>query len=55
MKVTKMIMLKWMNEYIRKDNIQNDYIWKNVNVAPIEEKIMEVRLWKFGHMCKEVR
>ena len=39
-----------MRGYIRKDKLQNEYIWEKVGVAPIEEKMTKVRLWWFGHV-----
>ena len=44
-----MTMLKWISGHIRKDKFQNDYIWKKVGVAPIEEK----QDYKGLGMCKE--
>ena len=39
MSLAKMKMLKQMTRHMRKDKIQNDCIWKEVDVALIEKKI----------------
>ena len=45
-----MRMLIWISGHITKDKLRNDCIQENIGVAPIEEKMMEVRLRWFGHV-----
>lgn len=49
MGVDEMRILRWMGGHIRKDKILNDHIRKQVEVASIEEKMLENRLSWFGH------
>ena len=39
-----MRILRWISGHTRKYKLQNDYIREKVGVAPIEEKMTEVRL-----------
>ena len=39
-----MRMLRWMSGHNRKDRIKNEDIRKKVSVAPIIEKLIEMRL-----------
>ena len=39
-----------MSRHIRNDKIQNDCIQEKVDVALIEEKMMDTQLWWFGYM-----
>jgi hypothetical protein len=43
-------MLQWICGHIRKDHVQNDDIHKKLEVAPVEEKLMQHRLRWFGHI-----
>ncbi|KAJ7957676.1 Retrovirus-related Pol polyprotein LINE-1 [Quillaja saponaria] len=50
MGVAKIRMLRWMTGHTRKDRIRNEEIRKKVEVAPIEEKMRENCLCRFGHI-----
>ncbi|XP_070031589.1 uncharacterized protein [Nicotiana tomentosiformis] len=50
MKVAEMRMLRLMCEHTRIDRIRNEVIRDKVGVAPIEDKMWEVRLKWFGHV-----
>ena len=50
MGVIKIRMLRWMSGRTRKYKLWNDHIWKKVRVAPIKEKMTEIRLQQFGHV-----
>ncbi|PKA52703.1 ataxia telangiectasia mutated family protein [Apostasia shenzhenica] len=45
-----MRMLRWMCGYTRKDRMRNEHIRKKVGVAPIEDKLREIRLRWFEHL-----
>ena len=45
-----MRILIWMNRYTIKNRLQNDYIWNKIRAAPIEEKMIEIRLRWFEHV-----
>ena len=48
--VAEMRMIRWMCGYTRVDRISNGVIRDLVKVAPIEDKLREVRLRWFGHV-----
>jgi len=48
--VAEMRMIRWMCGYTRMDIISNGVIRDLVKVAPIEDKLGEVRLRWFGHV-----
>ena len=48
--VVEMRMLRWMNDYTRMDRIRNDNIRNKIGVAPIEDKVHEGRLRRYGHI-----
>ena len=48
--VAKMKMIRWMCGYTRMDRISNRAIRGLVKVAPIEDKLREIRLRWFGHV-----
>uniref|UniRef100_A0A0A9GK67 Uncharacterized protein n=1 Tax=Arundo donax TaxID=35708 RepID=A0A0A9GK67_ARUDO len=48
--VVEMRILRWMCGYTRKDRVRNDDIRDRVDVAPIEEKLVQHRLRWFGHI-----
>ncbi|KAK9755495.1 hypothetical protein RND81_01G029500 [Saponaria officinalis] len=50
MSVAEMRMLRWMYGHTRKDRLGNEIIREKVEVAPIEDKMMENRLRWFGHV-----
>ena len=50
MKVAEMRMLRWMCGHTRMDKIRNADIREKVGVAPMEDKMREVRLRWFGHI-----
>ena len=50
MKVAEMKMLRWMCWHTRMDKIRNEDIREKVGVAPMEDKMREVRLRWFGHI-----
>ena len=50
--VSKIRMLKQISEYIRNDKFWNSYIQEKVEVVPIEEKMIEIRL-RCLNICKE--
>ena len=39
-----------MSKHTRNDKIRNDYMWKKVGVAHMEEKMIEARIWWFEHV-----
>jgi hypothetical protein len=50
MSVAEMRMLCWIYSHTRKDRIRNDDIRDKLGVAPIQEKLVQHRLWWFGHI-----
>ncbi|CAH9095909.1 unnamed protein product [Cuscuta epithymum] len=50
MSVAEMCMLCWMCGHTRKDHVRNETIRQRVGVAPIEDKMRELRLRWFGHV-----
>ena len=50
--VAEMRMIRWMCDYMRMDRIINRVIRDLVKVAPIGDKMREIRLKWFGHVKK---
>jgi hypothetical protein len=50
MSVAEMRMLRWICGHTRKDRIRNDDIRDKIGVAPIQEKLVQHRLRRFGHI-----
>ena len=48
--VAEIRMIRWMCGLTRLDRIRNEVIRSLVEVAPIEEKLREMRLRWFGHV-----
>ena len=48
--VVEMRMLCWICGHTRRDRVQNDDICDRLEVAPIEEKLVQYRLRWFGHV-----
>ena len=48
--VAEMLMLRWICGHIRMDRVRNDDICDRLEVAPIEEKLVQHRLSWFGHV-----
>jgi hypothetical protein len=48
--ISEMRMLHWICGHTRKDRIRNDDIRDKLAVAPIQEKLVQHRLWWFGHI-----
>ena len=45
-----MRMLRWIGGHRRMDRVRNDDIRDHLEVAPIEEKLVQHRLSWFGHV-----
>jgi hypothetical protein len=43
-------MLRWICSHTRRDRVQNDDIRERLEVAPVEEKLVQHRLRRFEHM-----
>ena len=43
-------MLRWICGHTRRDQVQNDDIRDSLGVAPIEEKLVQHPLRRFGHV-----
>ena len=52
--VVEIRMIQWMCGYTRPDRIRNVVTRYTVGVAPIEDKISEMRLRWFGHVKRSV-
>ena len=52
--MAEMRMLRWISEYTRKNKIWNEEIRLEIGVVPIDEKIIESRLWCFGYVQRSV-
>ncbi|KAG2588625.1 hypothetical protein PVAP13_5NG358781 [Panicum virgatum] len=50
MSVAEMRMLRWFCGHTRRDRVRNKTIRERVGVAPIEEKLTQLRLRWFGHV-----
>jgi hypothetical protein len=50
MGVAKIRMLRWICGHTRKDRIRNDDIRDKLEVAPIQEKLVQHHLRWFGHI-----
>ena len=48
--VAEMRMLRWICGHTRMDRVRNDDIRDRLEVAPIEEKLVQHRLSWFGHV-----
>jgi hypothetical protein len=48
-------MLRWICGHTRRDRVRNEDIRDRVEVAPIEEKLVQHRLRWFGHVQRPVR
>jgi len=48
--VVEMRMIRWMHSYTRMDRIKNGLIRDLVKVAPIEDKMREIRLRWFSYV-----
>ena len=48
--VAEMRMLRWICGHTRMDRVRNDDIRDRLEVAPIEEKLVQHRLRWFGHV-----
>ncbi|KAM3260777.1 hypothetical protein ACQJBY_051812 [Aegilops geniculata] len=53
--VAEMRILRWSCGHTRKDRVRNDDIRDRAGVAPIEEKLVQHRLWWFGHIRAGLR
>jgi hypothetical protein len=45
-----MRMLQWICSHTRRDRVRNDDIRERLEVAPVEEKLVQHRLRWFGHI-----
>jgi hypothetical protein len=50
MSVAEMRILRWICGHTKKDWIRNDDIRDKFGVTPIQEKLIQHRLWWFGHI-----
>ncbi|RCV17714.1 hypothetical protein SETIT_3G241500v2 [Setaria italica] len=48
--VAEMRMLRWICDHTRRDRVRNEDIRDRLEVAPIEEKLIQHRLRWFGHV-----
>ena len=53
LRITEMLMLRWICGKTLKDRIRNEHIQEIVGVAPIEDKMRENRLRWFGHVQRK--
>ena len=50
LRVAEIRMIRWMCGYTRTDRIRNEVIRDLVKVAPIEDKMREIKFRWFGHV-----
>jgi hypothetical protein len=50
MSVAEMRILRWICGHTRRDRVRNEDIRDGVEVAPIDEKLVQHRLRWFGHV-----
>ncbi|XP_070032905.1 uncharacterized protein [Nicotiana tomentosiformis] len=50
LKVAEIRMLRWICGHTRRDKIRNNYIRDKVSVTPIDDKLRESRLRRFGYV-----
>ena len=52
--VVNMRMIRWMCQYTRLDRVRNVLIRERAGVAPLEEKMRETRVKRYGHGKRSV-